>query len=75
MGLPIIFQAFINIGVALQVLPVTGQNLPMISSGGTSAWMTCIAMGIILSVSAKDNAKKEFYIDENNPLNVISETL
>ena len=75
MGLPIIFQAFINIGVALQVLPVTGQNLPMISSGGTSAWMTCIAMGIILSVSAKDDTKKEFYIDENNPLNVISETL
>ncbi len=75
LGLPIIFQAFINIGVALQVLPVTGQNLPMISSGGTSAWMTCIAMGIILSVSAKDNTKKEFYIDENNPLNVISETL
>ena len=75
LGLPIIFQAFINIGVALQVLPVTGQNLPMISSGGTSAWMTCIAMGIILSVSAKDDTKKEFYIDENNPLNVISETL
>ena len=75
LGLPIIFQAFINIGVALQVLPVTGQNLPMISSGGTSAWMTCIAMGIILSVSAKDDTKKEFYEDENNPLNVISETL
>ena len=35
LGIPIIFQAFINMGVALQVLPVTGQTLPMISSGGT----------------------------------------
>ena len=57
LGIPIIFQAFINIGVSLQVLPVTGQNLPMISSGGTSAWMTCIAMGIILSVSAKNEVR------------------
>ena len=74
LGIPIVFQAFINIGVALQVLPVTGQNLPMISSGGTSAWMTCIAMGIILSISVQ----KEVMVppdDKNNPLNVLSETL
>lgn len=75
LGIPIIFQAFINIGVALQVLPVTGQNLPMISSGGTSAWMTCIAMGIILSVSAKQELIEQPSFDENNPLNVLSETL
>ena len=61
LGIPIIFQAFINIGVSLQVLPVTGQNLPMISSGGTSAWMTCIAMGMILSVSANNEI-----LDEKN---------
>ena len=75
LGIPIIFQAFINIGVSLQVLPVTGQNLPMISSGGTSAWMTCIAMGIILSVSAKNEVRYEENLDENNPLNVLSETI
>ena len=69
------FQAFINIGVSLQVLPVTGQNLPMISSGGTSAWMTCIAMGIILSVSAKNEVRYEENLNENNPLNVLSETI
>jgi len=75
LGIPIIFQAFINIGVSLQVLPVTGQNLPMISSGGTSAWMTCIAMGIILSVSAKNEVRYEENLNENNPLNVLSETI
>ena len=75
LGIPIIFQAFINIGVSLQVLPVTGQTLPMISSGGTSAWMTCIAMGIILSVSAKNEVRYEENLNENNPLNVLSETI
>ena len=77
MGIPIIFQAFINIGVALQVLPVTGQNLPMISSGGTSAWMTCIAMGIILSVSVKraevDEVEQENETT-NNQISILSET-
>ncbi len=77
LGIPIIFQAFINIGVALQVLPVTGQNLPMISSGGTSAWMTCIAMGIILSVSAKRVIPTETQ-EENeissNPISILSES-
>ena len=75
LGIPIIFQAFINIGVALQLLPVTGQNLPMISSGGTSAWMTCIAMGIILSVSTQIEVPESEIVDEKNPLNVLSETV
>ena len=75
LGVPIILQAFTNIGVALQVLPVTGQNLPMISSGGTSAWMTCISMGIILSISAGRKVdQEENYSDENNPLSILSET-
>jgi cell division protein FtsW len=78
LGIPIIFQAFINMGVALQVLPVTGQTLPMISSGGTSAWMTCIAMGIILSVSAKKEREEELDFEnnsENNPISILSETI
>ncbi len=77
LGIPIILQAFINIGVALQVLPVTGQNLPMISSGGTSAWMTCIAMGIILSVSARKESTpigQEINENLNNPIQILSET-
>ena len=54
LGFPIIFQALINMGVAVELLPVTGQPLPLISSGGTSIWMTCIAIGVILSVTKKD---------------------
>ncbi|QEE48249.1 cell division protein FtsW [Flavobacterium alkalisoli] len=54
LGFPIIFQALINMGVAVELLPVTGQTLPLISSGGSSIWMTCIAVGIILSVTKKD---------------------
>ena len=69
MGLPIVFQAFINIAVALQLLPVTGQTLPLISSGGTSAWMTCIALGIILSVSVNLQQPK----NTSNPLAALSE--
>ena len=52
-GIPIVFQGFINMGVSVGLLPVTGQNLPFFTTGGTSIWMTCIALGIVLSVSSK----------------------
>lgn len=55
-GLPIVFQALINMAVAVELFPVTGQTLPLISSGGTSIWMTCLALGIVLSVSAGGNS-------------------
>ncbi len=55
-GFPIIFQAILNMMVAVNLIPVTGQNLPLISSGGTSIWMISLAIGMILSVSAcKEN--------------------
>ncbi len=54
LGFPIIFQALINMAVAVELLPVTGQTLPLISSGGSSVWMTSIALGIILSVTKKE---------------------
>jgi cell division protein FtsW len=47
----LVFQAMINMAVAVNLLPVTGQPLPLISMGGTSIWFTSIAIGIILSVS------------------------
>ena len=74
-GLPVIVQAFINMGVALNVFPVTGQTLPMISSGGTAAWMTCIAFGVILSISVAQSEAEEKEINEDNPLAVLSETI
>lgn len=74
-GLPIVFQALINMAVAVELFPVTGQTLPLISSGGTSIWMTCLAIGIVLSASNKANQKQEaekLEIDETNPLEILS---
>ena len=73
-GLPIIFQALINMGVAVELFPVTGQTLPLISSGGTSIWMTCLALGMILSVSAKREVQLKEQ-EEENPLDILSEAL
>lgn len=78
LGLPIIFQALINMGVAVELFPVTGQTLPLISSGGSSIWMTCVAIGMILSVSAKreeEMKKIEEKENENNPLAILSEAI
>ena len=77
-GLPIIFQSFLNIGVALQVFPITGQTLPMISSGGTSVWITCLSFGIILSVSSfytNSFPENELEVKNDNPLKILSETV
>ncbi|WP_335964565.1 FtsW/RodA/SpoVE family cell cycle protein [Galbibacter sp. PAP.153] len=77
-GLPIVFQAFINMAVAVELFPVTGQTLPLVSSGGTSIWMTCLSIGIILSVSAKrqeDLEQIEEEADNQNPLDILSEQL
>ena len=49
--LDIVIQAFANISVSVQLVPVTGLTLPMISMGGTSFIFTCVSFGIILSVS------------------------
>jgi cell division protein FtsW len=54
LGFPIVFQAILNMAVAVELLPVTGQTLPLVSSGGSSVWMTCIAIGIIISVTKKE---------------------
>tara|TARA_B100001057_G_scaffold430128_1_gene456695 strand:- start:5660 stop:6796 length:1137 start_codon:yes stop_codon:yes gene_type:complete len=55
----LVFQAFINMLVSVGVLPVTGQTLPLISMGGTSILFTCIAVGIILSIS-NDTTDREY---------------
>lgn len=55
----LIFQAFINMAVAVNLFPVTGQPLPLISMGGTSIWFTSIAIGMILSVSRSIGPKSK----------------
>ena len=47
----LVLQSMINMGVGVNLLPVTGQPLPLISMGGTSILFTCISIGIILNVS------------------------
>lgn len=49
--LVVVVQAFANMAVAVDLIPVTGQPLPLISRGGTSTLITCVYFGIILSVS------------------------
>jgi cell division protein FtsW len=74
-GLPIIFQALINMAVAVELFPVTGQTLPLISSGGTSIWMTCLAFGIILSVSASHKKGKGRTSKTNSPFDVLHQAV
>lgn len=50
-GLAVLMQAFMNIAVNLDLVPVTGLTLPLVSMGGTSILFTCVSFGIILSVS------------------------
>ena len=55
----LVFQAMINMAVAVNLFPVTGQPLPLVSMGGTSIWFTSIAIGIILSVSRETDLEQE----------------
>ncbi len=62
-------QAFINMAVAVNLIPVTGQPLPLISRGGTSTLITCAYFGLILSSYRFGITKKkeeETGIDNNN---------
>lgn len=57
-SLIIVIQALVNMAVAVSILPVTGQPLPLLSRGGTSVVITCIYFGIILSCSSKQNIEE-----------------
>lgn len=74
-GSSLVFQAMINMAVAVNLFPVTGQTLPLVSMGGTSIWFTSIAIGIILSVSRhielEENEKtEEAELTEPVPANI-----
>lgn len=62
------FQALVNMLVAVDLMPVTGQPLPLVSMGGTSIWFTCISIGIILSVSRyiEEHSQDETEDEEND---------
>lgn len=50
-GLLVVVQALANMAVAVNLIPVTGQPMPLVSRGGTSTVISCIYFGIILSIS------------------------
>lgn len=51
LSLMLVVQAMVNMAVATGAMPVTGQPLPLVSKGGTSTFITCAYIGMILSVS------------------------
>ena len=55
----LVFQALINMLVTVEILPITGQTLPLISMGGTSIVFTCISIGIVLSIS-RDSTDRDY---------------
>ncbi len=55
----LVIQAFVNMGVAVNIFPVTGLALPLVSMGGTSTLFTSLAFGIILSVSRYIESEEE----------------
>ena len=51
LGTMIVLQALLHMSVSVNLLPVTGQTLPLISKGGSSVWVTSLGVGIILNIS------------------------
>jgi cell division protein FtsW len=51
LSMGLVLQAMINMAVAVNLVPVTGQTLPFVSMGGSSILFTSVSLGIILSVS------------------------
>lgn len=68
----LVFQAMVNMMVAVNILPVTGQTLPLVSMGGTSIWFTSIAIGIILSVSREIDESQEKETTPKNEEHVLA---
>ncbi|ADY50719.1 cell cycle protein [Pseudopedobacter saltans DSM 12145] len=66
LGFSLTIQAFANMAVAVNLFPVTGVPLPLVSMGGTSILFTSVAFGIILSVS-KD--VEDYKLQQNNSAN------
>jgi cell division protein FtsW len=78
-GFALIFQAFVNMSVAVNIFPVTGQTLPLLSAGGSSIWVSCMALGVILSISrdtkraaAESNGNTDESPGEEHPLTPVS---
>lgn len=63
LALLLVTQALFNMCVAVGIVPVTGQPLPLISKGGTSTIINCVYIGAILSISRSAQRKQEIIAD------------
>lgn len=73
LSLSLVIQAFINMAVAVNIFPVTGLPLPLVSMGGTSLWFTSFAFGVILSVSRFIDGSEEMGAG-NTEVNAVTNT-
>lgn len=67
-GVMMMSQVMVNMMVSTKLMPVTGQNMPLLSMGGTSAWFTCTAIGIVIAISreqSKSEAKNKLEEEKN----------
>ena len=71
-ALMLAMQAFVNMAVAVNLIPVTGQPLPLISRGGTSTLITCAYFGIILSADRFGKCKKKTEVSSTANVEVIN---
>jgi len=68
----LVFQALTNISVAVGIIPVTGQPLPLVSMGGTSLLITFSSLGIVLSISRSLSEEQPTSLEEEEEITVIS---
>lgn len=61
----LVTQALVNMAVAVRLFPMTGQPLPLVSMGGTSVVFTCLAIGMVISVSRSVHNKEEWEAEGN----------
>ena len=73
LSLMFVLQAFINMGVSVGLLPVTGQTLPWVSMGGTSTLFTALSLGSILRVSYQNKLENELSEEEENEISEVPE--
>lgn len=71
LAIMLVFQAFLNIGCVIGVLPTTGKPLPFISSGGSSMMSSMIVVGLILSVSKATEYELNVYDRRRDDLRVV----
>ena len=70
-GMLILSQATVNMLVCTGIFPVTGQNMPLLAMGGSAMMMTCVSLGIVQSISRKQEKAKSTTSKTSNNLEPI----